>query len=38
MYSVYSGYRAVARAVIGGGGGYIHIFAFCPTNFFLKLT
>ena len=21
MYSVYSGYRAVARAVIGGGGG-----------------
>ena len=28
-------YRAVARALIGGGGGvYIHIFVFCPTNFF----
>ena len=29
--------RAVARALIGGGGGgevYIHIFVFCPTNFF----
>ena len=28
-------HRAVARALIGGGGGlYIHIFRFCPTNFF----
>ena len=30
-------YRAVARVLIGGGGGecsYIHIFRFCPTNFF----
>ena len=28
--------RAVARTLIGGGGGrvYIHIFGFCPTNFF----
>ena len=27
--------RAIARALIGGGGGvYIHIFVFCPTNFF----
>ena len=26
--------RAVTRALIGGGGGGIHIFAFCPTNFF----
>ncbi len=27
--------RAVARALIWGGGGlYIHIFVFCPTNFF----
>ncbi len=27
--------RAVARAVIGGGGGgYIHIFMLCPTDFF----
>ena len=25
--------RAVARALIGGGG-YIHIFKLCPTNFF----
>ena len=28
-------FRAVARALIGEGGGvYIHIFVFCPTNFF----
>ena len=28
-------YRAVTKALIGGGGGvHIHIFAFCPTNFF----
>ena len=30
-------FRAVARALIGGGGGegvYIHIFVLCPTNFF----
>ena len=26
-------YRAVARALIGGGV-YIHIFVLCPTNFF----
>ena len=26
--------RAVARALIGGGGVYIHIFMLCPTNFF----
>ncbi len=27
--------RAVARALIrAGGGGYIHIFVFCSTNFF----
>ena len=27
--------RSVTRALIGGGGGvYIHIFVFCPTNFF----
>ena len=27
--------RAVARALIGGGGGvYIHIFVLCPTDFF----
>ena len=27
--------RAVTKALIGGGGGvHIHIFAFCPTNFF----
>ena len=26
--------RAVARALIGGGGVYIHISRFCPTNFF----
>ena len=26
--------RAVTKALIGGGGVYIHIFAFCPTNFF----
>ena len=28
--------RAVTKALIGGGGGGvdIHIFAFCPTNFF----
>ncbi len=27
--------RAVARALMGGGGGvYIHIFALCPTDFF----
>ena len=26
--------RAVARALIGGGGVYIHIFVLCPTNFF----
>jgi hypothetical protein len=28
--------RGVTRALIGGGGGgvYIHIFVFCPTNFF----
>ena len=25
--------RAVAKALIGGGG-YIHIFVLCPTNFF----
>ena len=24
--------RAVARALIGGGGVYIHIFRFCPTT------
>ena len=27
------GYRAVARTIIGGGGVYIHIFVFCPTDF-----
>ena len=27
-------FRAVTKALIGGGG--IHIFSFCPTNFFLK--
>ena len=27
--------RAVARTLIGGGGGvHIHIFMFCPTSFF----
>ena len=27
--------RAETKAFIGGGGGvHIHIFAFCPTNFF----
>ncbi len=26
--------RAVARALIGGGGGYIHIFVLRPTDFF----
>ncbi len=28
--------RAVARALIGGGGGgvYSHIFVLCPTDFF----
>ena len=26
--------RAVARALIGGGGLNIHIFVLCPTNFF----
>ena len=27
--------RGVTRALIGGGGGvYIHIFVFCPTDFF----
>ena len=26
--------RAETKALIGGGGVYIHIFAFCPTNFF----
>ena len=26
--------RAVTKALIGGGGVHIHIFAFCPTNFF----
>ena len=25
---------AVARTLIGGGGGVIHIFMFCPTSFF----
>jgi hypothetical protein len=29
-----SGRRGVTRALIGGGGAYIHIFVFCPTNFF----
>ena len=28
------GDRAVTKALIGGGGLHIHIFAFCPTNFF----
>ena len=28
------GIRAVARALIGGGGVYIHIFRFCPTSLF----
>ena len=32
-YIQYSG-RAIARALIGGGGVYIHIFTFCPANFF----
>ena len=27
-------HRAVARTLIGGGGGYINIFELCPTNFF----
>ena len=26
--------RAVARTLIGGGGVHIHIFMFCPTDFF----
>ena len=26
--------RAVARMLIGGGGMYIYIFMFCPTDFF----
>ena len=26
--------RAVARTLIGGGGVPIHIFMFCPTDFF----
>ena len=26
--------RAVATALIGGGGEDIHIFVLCPTNFF----
>ena len=34
--SVTAQVRAVTKALIGGGGGDIHIFAFCPTNFFLK--
>ena len=29
--------RGITRALIGGGGGvYIHIFVFCPTDFFLN--
>ena len=30
--------RAVARTLIGGGGGgvHIHVFMFCPTDFFLN--
>ena len=28
------GFRAETNVLIGGGGVYIHIFAFCPTNFF----
>ena len=26
--------RVETKALIGGGGVYIHIFTFCPTNFF----
>ena len=26
--------RAITRALIGGGGVFIHIFTFCPTSFF----
>ena len=29
-----NGDRAVARALIGGGGVYIHIFKFCLARFF----
>ncbi len=27
-------FRAVARALVGGGGGDIHMFVLCPTDFF----
>lgn len=26
--------RAVTRTIIWGGGVHVHIFAFCPTDFF----
>ena len=26
--------QAATKALIGGGGVHIHIFTFCPTNFF----
>ena len=35
IISIGSECRAVARTLIGGGGGvFIHIFMFCPTSFF----
>ena len=34
VMSVYIVLRAETKALIGGGGVHIHIFAFCPTNFF----
>ena len=34
VYKQHNLFRAVARALMGGGGVYIHIFRFCPTSFF----
>ena len=33
-FSLLKLFGAVARTLIGGGGVYIHIFGFCPTDFF----
>ena len=34
LHGVQPEVRAVARTLIGGGGVDIHVFMFCPTNFF----
>ena len=33
-YFLLNATRDETRTLIGGGGGYIHIFMFCPTSFF----